>query len=404
MSNINAQNINSDYINVTYLNVGYINGMPYTQQQSSCGGYAPCPDCNYVGPDICDCGNPCGFEPDVCDCYVSPCGTNTGATGPTGYTGNTGPQGIPGTATNTGATGPTGNTGSTGNTGPTGIQGNTGNTGPTGYTGNTGPTGPTGNTGDTGPQGIPGTATDTGATGPTGPIGNTGDTGPTGAASTVTGPTGPTVQIFASSQFTYYYDLESGADIFDPNNPYTGPGYIIVENLPVVYPPAIIPILQTTAYIYPNNTYFAENPPGDDPWNFNFTSNGSYTTSPTQSNSNIFTIMPFNGIITAVSVNQLTWFNDVGQLDLIIATGTQLIAANVQLPVFNGLTYPTTGYTTNIPNNSFSAGYGIACVIKDVSQVTAQSPWVPANLAAGAIVFDGILGLIDVTVYVKFTN
>ena len=162
MSNINAKNINSENITVTNLTVSYINGVQYNAcNNSSIGGYyVACPDCDYTGPDDCDCGNTCEwcdqepFVPDECDCYV-PCnnggGGTIGSTGPTGPTGATGPQGIPGTMSGTGATGPTGNTGPTGPTGDTGPTGPTGDTGPTGTTGNTGPTGNTGNTGPTGP-------------------------------------------------------------------------------------------------------------------------------------------------------------------------------------------------------------------------------------------------------------
>ena len=235
MSNINAKNIISENISVTNLNVSYINGAPYTANKcGSCskGYYVPCADCDYSGPDVCDCGEPCeSYVPDVCDCFV-PCnggGTSggigpTGDTGPTGSTGDTGPRGDTGqtgptgntgptgptgntgpagAASNTGATGPTGstgpmgNTGATGNTGPTGLTGHTGSTGPigaTGLTGSTGPIGATGLTGPTGSTGPTGNTGPTGATGNTGPTGNTGvtgNTGPTGAASTVTGPTGP---------------------------------------------------------------------------------------------------------------------------------------------------------------------------------------------------------------------
>ena len=171
--------------------------------------------------------------------------TVTGPTGPTGAQGIEGARGITGPTGATGATGapstvtgPTGPTGATGATGP-GITGPTGAastvTGPTGPTGPIGPTGATGATGPTGQQGEfvpafstpPGGATpgDTwfetetgavyiyydgywvevgttefgGATGPTGaqgvtgPTGAQGVTGPTGAASTVPGPTGPSV-------------------------------------------------------------------------------------------------------------------------------------------------------------------------------------------------------------------
>lgn len=106
--------------------------------------------------------------------------TNTGATGPIGYTGPQGIQGIAGSATNTGATGPQGIQGPTGfalqgPTGPIGLQGIQG------IQGDVGPTGPSGgggggSTGPTGPQGIQG---DVGPTGPIG-IGSTGPLGPTG--------------------------------------------------------------------------------------------------------------------------------------------------------------------------------------------------------------------------------
>lgn len=83
MSNINAKNIISENITVTNLNVTYINGRPYNS-----GGYISCPDCDYAGPDVCDCGNPCeSYVPDVCDCYVPSCKKDIGGTGPTGPTG-----------------------------------------------------------------------------------------------------------------------------------------------------------------------------------------------------------------------------------------------------------------------------------------------------------------------------
>ena len=120
MSYINAKNITSENITVTNLNVAYINGQPYTANPcgNSCttGYYVACPDCDYQGPDICDCGTSCDYvapEPDPCDCYV-PC--NSGGGGGAGATGPTGPTG--------GYTGPTGPTGQDSMvTGPTGIQG-----------------------------------------------------------------------------------------------------------------------------------------------------------------------------------------------------------------------------------------------------------------------------------------
>ena len=82
MSNINAKNIISENITVTNLNVTNINGRPYKVNPCAdpCakGYYVPCPDCDYTGPDNCDCGNSCEWyyaderEPDECDCFV-PC-------------------------------------------------------------------------------------------------------------------------------------------------------------------------------------------------------------------------------------------------------------------------------------------------------------------------------------------
>lgn len=128
MSNINAQNINSQNITVTNLTVSYINGVPYAanpcNNPCTTGYYVPCPDCDYIGPDDCDCGNTCDwcdevlYVPDECECFV-PC-NGGGGQGPAGPTG---PTGAPGTATGTGNTGPTGITGPTGNTGPTGTTG-----------------------------------------------------------------------------------------------------------------------------------------------------------------------------------------------------------------------------------------------------------------------------------------
>ena len=92
MSNINANSINSQNITVTNLNVTYINGQLYTANPCSnpCtkGYYVPCPDCDYVGPDDCDCGNTCDwceeenpYVPDECDCFV-PCNNSGGGPGP----------------------------------------------------------------------------------------------------------------------------------------------------------------------------------------------------------------------------------------------------------------------------------------------------------------------------------
>jgi hypothetical protein len=211
--------------------VTYINGVPYVANQcGNCnkGYYVPCSDCDYAGPDICDCGEPCeSYVPDVCDCFV-PCNGggggahggigptgptgpfggptgDTGSTGPTGpFGGPPGPTGIQGTTGPTGSQGTTGPTGSQGTTGPTGAAstvtgptGTQGETGPTGTQGETGPTGLTGATGPmgpastiTGPTGTQGETGPTGTQGETGPTGLTGATGPMGPASTITGPTG----------------------------------------------------------------------------------------------------------------------------------------------------------------------------------------------------------------------
>ena len=164
MSNINAQNIT-----VTNLNVTYINGVKYTANpcNNSCtnGYYVPCPDCDYVGSDECECGNTCDwcdqepYVPDECDCFV-PCNNGGGGGGGGGSsgTGATGPTGSPNGPK--GDKGDTGYTGYTGYTGPTGLSntGSTGDKGDTGYTGYTGPTGlsNTGSTGDKGDTGAPG--------------------------------------------------------------------------------------------------------------------------------------------------------------------------------------------------------------------------------------------------------
>ena len=133
MSYINAKNITSDNITVTNLTVTNINGVPYSvnpcSNSSTSGYYVPCPDCNYQGSDVCDCGESCDYVestyvPDECDCFV-PCnngggssGTGpTGAAGSQGVTGVTGPAGADGTSSGTGATGPTGTAGSQGATG-----------------------------------------------------------------------------------------------------------------------------------------------------------------------------------------------------------------------------------------------------------------------------------------------
>ena len=78
MSNINASNINATNITVTNLTVTNINGKPYSSGCNTCGTWVPCQECDYSGPDVCDCGTDCDFVPDVCDCYVPPCGGGGG--------------------------------------------------------------------------------------------------------------------------------------------------------------------------------------------------------------------------------------------------------------------------------------------------------------------------------------
>ena len=103
--------------------------------------------------------------------------------------------------------------------------------------------------------------------------------------------------------------------------------------------------------------------------------------------------MPFNGIITAVSVNNLTWFVTNAQLDIIIISGTTtLTSATLQLPAFTTgpVTFPISGYTQTITHPSFTAGDGLACVIRATSAWTL--PFAPKS------------GIVSVTVYVSFTS
>ncbi len=318
MSNINANNIISQNITVTNLNVSYINGAPYVPNQctSSCqsGYYVPCPDCNYVGPDTCDCGGACDwcdgpgpFVPDECDCFV-PCG-----------------------------------------------GGGTGSEGPTGPTGPEGPEGPTGPTGDTGP---------------------TGNTGPTGD----TGPIGPS---YASSQLSYYFDLESGGELATSAN--NGPGYTIQ---PITLDASAGTVV---AFLYPFVNYFSGNPSGTFPWTYSSATLNSYTSN---SNTNIFYIMPFGGIITSVSVNTLTWFVTNGIVDIVVASGSSVYtSASLGLPNFSAVTFPISGYSSTITNGTFAAGDGIACVIRELPTGT---PW--------TIPFGATAGTLSISVYVKFTN
>ena len=298
MSNINAKNIISENITVTNLNVTYINGQPYNSNPCSnpCkkGYYVPCPDCEYTGPDDCDCGNTCDwcdeeeYIPDECECFV-PCNNGGGGT--------------------------------------------------------QGPTGPTGPTGSTGP----------------------------------TGPIGPS---YASSSINYFFDLVSGADDISQGQ---GVGFIIDS-------PTINGSGTTGAFIYPSVRYFSDIGGGLTPWNYTNSTNNTFNTS----TSEIFYTMPFNGEITSVSVNVLSWFDaSNGQLDIIKASNNVFTRTNINLPSFSSInpTFPITGYTNNIANPSFSAGEGLACILIQEGSVT---PW--------NIPYPGSTGNIDINVYVKFTS
>jgi hypothetical protein len=411
MSNINAKNIISENVTVTNLNVTFINGSPYIGNlyNNLCkkGYYVPCPDCNYTGPDSCDCGNTCDwcdeepYIPDECECFVpfpDRSGQNgmtgpTGAQGPTGADGSPGIQGVTGSTGALGVTGPTGiqgvtgPTGAQGVTGPTGIQGVTGPTGaqgvtgPTGIQGVTGPTGiqgvtgPTGLQGVTGPTGIQGVTGPTGIQGVTGPTGLQGVTGPTGAQG-VTGSIGPS---YASSVLNFYYDLESGVtNISDSGGP--GPGYT-VSSITIDGSTNIV------SFIYPNNVYFNENGGGTNPWTYASLSPNTYS----NLNTNIFYTMPYDGVVTGVSVNALTWVSNDGILDIIISNGTTNSSINLSMPNFTNVTFPIIGYTTNITNGNFSAGNGLSCVIKEVN-----NSW--------SLPYSYQSGIINVSVYVKFTS
>lgn len=322
MSNINAKNIISENITVTNLNVTYINGKPYNLNPCSnpCkkGYYIPCPDCDYTGPDDCDCGNSCDwcdeeeYIPDECECFV-PCPDNKGPTGPTGAA----------------LVGPTG---------PPGLDG---------------------------------------MTGPTGPV------GPTGYIIAPTGPTGP---VYSSSSLSYFFDLVSGADNIANITDGGGPGYII--DTPTINGMTGV----TGAFIYPCVRYYSNIGGGTIPWNYTNSSNNTFNSS----TSEIFYTMPYNGEITAVSVNTLTWFsNNNGQLDIIKASNNVFTRANINLPSFSLISpvFPITGYTTNIVNQTFNAGEGLACILL---QETLATPW--------SIPYAASQGNIDVTIYIKFTS
>jgi hypothetical protein len=118
---------------------------------------------------------------------------------------------------------------------------------------------------------------------------------------------------------------------------------------------------------------------------------GSYYTI----NSQIFYKMPFNGTISAVSVNNLTWFSNNGQLDIIICNGASstLTSTSPNLPVFTGVTFPISGCTQTMSNSAiFTAGDGLACVIKPNTNWSTSLPFNPQS------------GIVSVTVYVKFTS
>jgi len=503
MSNINAKNIVSENITVTNLNVTYINGAPYVPNPCNdpCkkGYYVPCPDCDYTGPDECDCGNTCDwcdevpYVPDECECFV-PCNSGGGA-GPQGPTGPTG------------QIGPIGNDGPTGPTGPTGVKGDAGDsTGLILYLNETEPSGVTGIYRLLSPEPLldPSNVTITLSPGSTGtflggfantlgglnnPVfipagiwelnifastttpnnvniwyevfgidalgnevdlspgsssinnlssslislyqsllafGNTnldptyeaivlkiygdnldlvnnsdvtlwyqgnsyysyvkttfsvlGNTGPTG----YTGPTGVTGPARSGGTFNYYFDLQSGADYIGYG---PGPGYIL-NNITLDGNGFDV------GFIYPSSVYFNESAGGVNPWAYSTAPNGSYQSSIT---SNIFYRMPFDGEISGVSVNDLTWFDsNNGIVDIVKAdsAGT-LSSVGVGLNGFfgSGFTFPVAGYTTTINSPQFNAGNGLACVIKQQNGAPAWNiPFGPTG------------GIINVSVYTKFNN
>jgi hypothetical protein len=103
--------------------------------------------------------------------------------------------------------------------------------------------------------------------------------------------------------------------------------------------------------------------------------------------------MPFNGLITGVSVNTMSWFNNNSKLDFIISNGSTgaLTSIGVGLPDFTTLTFPIAGYSQTINNPIFNAGDGIACVIK-----LSSGSWI--------LPFDPMSGIVSITIYVKFTS
>jgi hypothetical protein len=137
--------------------------------------------------------------------------------------------------------------------------------------------------------------------------------------------------------------------------------------------------------------YFNENGGGSNPWVYTTgVSSGTYYTI----NSQIFYKMPYNGSISGVSVNNLRWFTSSARLDIIRwnSSTSELTSLN---PTFGAAgssfpaTFPISGYTTSFGSTSFSAGDGLACVIR------ATGAW--------TLPFAPISGIVSVTVYVIFT-
>jgi hypothetical protein len=206
----------------------------------------------------------------------------------------------------------------------------------------------------------------------------TGATGYTG----VTGPTGLGAGNGAGV-YNFYFDLESGADLLSSG---PGPGFIISN-------PTIDSVNTVCAIIYPNNVYFNENAGTTTSWSNGYpvgTNNTWNSSVPTP----IFFKIPLNGVITSISVNELTWFtNTNGIIDIILANGTTYRSVGVGLPALSGIspTFPITAYSTTFTNSTnILAGEGLTCVIKQ-------------EVSAWSLPFSPISGLINVTVYVKFT-
>ena len=103
--------------------------------------------------------------------------------------------------------------------------------------------------------------------------------------------------------------------------------------------------------------------------------------------------MPFNGTISAVSVNNLSWFSLNAQLDIIKCNGisSALTSSGPSLGTFASVTFPISGFTQAITTPLFTAGDGLACVIKQIGG-TWTLPFAPQS------------GIVSVTVYVRFTS